>query len=212
MHVWNPQRLARVTSTMRWDLLGGCEDPATAIRRAVPLSAVASYKGEGEDFWAAAIELWLQTLLHVAALRRGSMDLVHYWALSRTPDSFLAAVGGAGGEAERWGTLIRDLMTSAATKTTDTIRYMTAANLAFMLDPVLREAVTPEAGPGMFSPAGVRPRRRHAVPDRRIPRRAALAGRGPVRRPGHRDLPRGGAGGGPDAGRAAGPADAVGAG
>ena len=138
---------------MRWDLLGGCEDPATAIRRAVPLSAVASYKGEGEDFWAAAIELWLQTLLHVAALRRGSMDLVHYWALSRTPDSFLAAVGGAGGEAERWGTLIRDLMTSAATKTTDTIRYMTAANLAFMLDPVLREAVTPDAGQGMFSPA-----------------------------------------------------------
>ena len=152
VHVWNPQRLAGVASTMRWDLLGGCEDPATAIRRAVPLSAVASYKGEGEDFWAAAIELWLQTLLHVAALRRGSMDLVHYWALSRTSDSFLAAVGGAGGEAERWGTLIRDLMTSAATKTTDTIRYMTAANLAFMLDPVLREAVTPEAGPGMFSP------------------------------------------------------------
>ena len=42
-------------------------------------------------------------------------------------------------------------MTSTATKTTDTIRYMVAANLAFMLDPVLREAVTP--GPGMFSPA-----------------------------------------------------------
>ena len=61
------------------------------------------------------------------------------------------ALPGAGGEAERWGTLIRDLMTSAATKTTDTIRYMVAANLAFMLDPVLREAVTP--GPGMFSPA-----------------------------------------------------------
>ena len=37
-------------------------------------------------------------------------------------------------------------MTSAATKTTDTIRYMAAANLAFMLDPVLREAVTPERG------------------------------------------------------------------
>ena len=150
VHVWNPQRLAAVPSTMRWDLLGGCEDPATAIRRAVPLSAVASYKGEGEDFWAAAIELWLQTLLHVAALQRGSMDLVHYWALSKSPDSFLGALPGAGGEAERWGTLIRDLMTSAATKTTDTIRYMVAANLAFMLDPVLREAVTP--GPGMFSP------------------------------------------------------------
>ena len=150
VHVWNPQQLANVVSTMRWDLLGGCEDPATAIRRAVPLSAVAAYKGEGEDFWSAAIELWLQTLLHVAALRRGSMDLVHYWAMSKTPDSFLSALPGAGGEAERWGTLIRDLMTSAATKTNDSIRYMVAANLGFMLDPVLREAITP--GPVMFSP------------------------------------------------------------
>jgi len=131
---------------------GGCADPATAIRRAVPLSAVAAYKGEGEDFWAAAIELWPQTLLHAAAPPRGSMDLVHHWALSRAPDSFLGALGGAGGEAERWGTLIRDLVTSAATKTTDTIRSMAAANLAFMLDPVLREAITP--GPGLFSPAG----------------------------------------------------------
>ena len=149
--MFNPQRLAAAPSTMRWDVLSGCADPATAIRRAQPLSAMAAFKGEGEDFWAAATELWLQTLLHVAALRRATMDLVHYWALSRSPEEFLRVLPGAGGEAERWGTLIRDQMTSTATKTTDTIRYMVAANLAFMLDPVLREAVTP--GPGAFSPA-----------------------------------------------------------
>ena len=151
VYVFNPQRLAAAPSTMRWDVLSGCADPATAIRRAQPLSAMAAFKGEGEDFWAAATELWLQTLLHVAALRRATMDLVHYWALSRSPEEFLRVLPGAGGEAERWGTLIRDQMTSTATKTTDTIRYMVAANLAFMLDPVLREAVTP--GPGAFSPA-----------------------------------------------------------
>ncbi len=151
VYVFNPQRLAAAPSTMRWDVLDGCTDPATAIRRAQPVSAMAAFKGEGEDFWAAATELWLQTLLHVAALRRATMDLVHYWALSRSPGEFLRALLGAGGEAERWGTLIRDQMTSTATKTTDTIRYMVAANLAFMLDPVLREAVTP--GPGAFSPA-----------------------------------------------------------
>jgi type IV secretion system protein VirD4 len=77
VYVFNPQRLAAVASTMRWDVLGGCADPATAIRRAQPLSALAAFKGEGEDFWAAATELWLQTLLHIAALRRASMDLVH---------------------------------------------------------------------------------------------------------------------------------------
>ncbi|HXT92386.1 MAG TPA: TraM recognition domain-containing protein [Trebonia sp.] len=150
VYVFNPQQLADVPSTMRWDMLAGCEDPATAIRRAQPLASIAAFKGEGEEFWASATALWLQTLLHVAALRGGTMDLVHYWALQRTPRDFLASMSGAGGEAERWGALIRDQMTSSASRTTDTIRYMIASNLGFMVDPVLREAVTP--GPGMFSP------------------------------------------------------------
>ncbi len=151
VYVFNPQQLAEVPSTMRWDMLAGCEDPATAIRRAQPLSAIAAFTGEGEEFWASATTLWLQTLLHVAALRGGTMDLVHYWALQRAPADFLQSLPGAGGEAERWGALIRDQMTSAASRTTDTIRYMIASNLGFMVDPVLRQAVTP--GPGMFSPA-----------------------------------------------------------
>jgi type IV secretion system protein VirD4 len=151
VYVFNPQQLADVPSNMRWDMLAGCEDPATAIRRAQPLSAIAAFKGEGEDFWASATTLWLQTLLHVAALRGATMDQVHYWALQRTPRDFLASLSGAGGEAERWGGLIRDQMTSSASRTTDTIRYMIAANLGFMVDPVLRQAVTP--GAGMFSPA-----------------------------------------------------------
>ena len=150
VYVFNPQQLADVPSTMRWDMLAGCQDPATAIRRAQPLSAIAAFKGEGEEFWASATTLWLQTLLHVAALRGGTMDLVHYWALQRAPTDFLQSLHGAGGEAERWGTLIAHQMTSAASRTTDTIRYMIASNLGFMVDPVLRQAVTP--GPGMFSP------------------------------------------------------------
>ena len=152
VYVLNPQQLADVPSTMRWDLLAGCEDPATAIRRAEPLTAIATFKGEGEEFWSAATTLWLQTLLHVAALHGGTMDLVHYWALAKAPEDFLHAVAAAGGEAERWGALVRDQMMSSASKTTDTIRYMLAANLAFMLDRRLRDAVTP--GPGAFSPEG----------------------------------------------------------
>ncbi len=150
VYVFSPQGLADVASSMRWDMLAGCEDPATAIRRAQPLSAIGAFKGEGEEFWASATALWLQTLLHVAALRGATMDDVHAWALQRTPRDFLNSMSGAGGEAERWGALIRDQMTSSASRTTDTIRYMIASNLGFMVDPVLREAVTP--GPGMFSP------------------------------------------------------------
>lgn len=150
VYVWNPQQLADIPSNMHWDVLAGCEDAATAIRRAQPLSSIAAYTGEGEDFWSAATALWLQTLMHVAALRRGAMDLVHYWAMQKSPEEFVRALPGAGGEAERWGALVLDQMTSNASKTTDTIRYMLASSLAFMVDPLLRQAVMP--GPGGFSP------------------------------------------------------------
>jgi type IV secretion system protein VirD4 len=150
VYVWNPQQLADIPSNMRWDVLAGCQDPATAIRRAQPLASIGEFKGEGEGFWAAATALWLQTLMHVAALRGGTMDLVHYWASQKTPEDFLRALPGAGGESARWGALVMDQMTSKAGKTTDTIRYMLASNLAFMVDPQLREAVTP--GPEAFNP------------------------------------------------------------
>ena len=78
------------------------------------------------------------------------MDLVHYWALQKAPDDFLRALPGAGGESERWGALVMDQMTSKASRTTDTIRYMLASSLGFMVDPQLRKAVVP--GPDTFSP------------------------------------------------------------
>ena len=34
MHVFNPQYIGGVASTFRWSPVDGCEDPATAIRRA----------------------------------------------------------------------------------------------------------------------------------------------------------------------------------
>lgn len=150
VYVWNPQQLANIPSNMHWDVLAGCEDPATAIRRAQPLASIGEFKGEGEDFWSTATAFWLQTLMHVAALKGGTMDLVHYWAMQRSPDDFLKALPGAGGESARWGALLMDQMTSKAGKTTDTIRMMLALNLSFMVDPQLRSAVTP--GPGTFSP------------------------------------------------------------
>jgi len=93
VYVFNPQHLASVPSTMRWDMLAGCVDPAAAIHRAQALAGIAAYEGDGEAFWTAATALWLQTLLHVAALRGGTMDLVHYWAV--TWDSFPLAGRGA---------------------------------------------------------------------------------------------------------------------
>jgi hypothetical protein len=35
-NVFNPQNIGNVPSTFRWNPVEGCDDPATAIRRAVP--------------------------------------------------------------------------------------------------------------------------------------------------------------------------------
>ena len=53
VHVFNPQGVGDVPSTFRWNPLEGCQDPATAIRRADAFAESVSQKGvEDATFWA----------------------------------------------------------------------------------------------------------------------------------------------------------------
>src|SRR5690242_21886395 len=45
VHVFNPQRIGDVRSTFRWSPVDGCQDPATAIRRADAFAFAVSHKG-----------------------------------------------------------------------------------------------------------------------------------------------------------------------
>ena len=45
VHVFNPQHIGGVPSTFCWDPIDGCEDPATAIRRADAFAFAVSQKG-----------------------------------------------------------------------------------------------------------------------------------------------------------------------
>jgi len=54
VHVFNPQHIGGVPSTCCWDPVAGCEDPATAIRRADAFAFAVSQKGvEDGTFWSA---------------------------------------------------------------------------------------------------------------------------------------------------------------
>ena len=54
VHVFNPQHIGGVPSTFCWDPVAGCEDPATAIRRADAFAFAVSQKGvEDGTFWSA---------------------------------------------------------------------------------------------------------------------------------------------------------------
>jgi type IV secretion system protein VirD4 len=76
VHVFNPQHIGGVASTFRWSPVDGCEDPATAIRRADAFAFAVSQKGvEDGTFWSAKASDYLRAYFHAkptpSSLTRG---------------------------------------------------------------------------------------------------------------------------------------------
>ncbi|PRX47740.1 TraM-binding TraD/TraG-like protein [Prauserella shujinwangii] len=93
--VFNPSGLGGLESSVTFDPLAGCEQPATAAARAADLLAGASAPGRGGDmeFWASQARRVLASLLHAAALGGGDMRDVLAWVAD--PDQ-------AGSEVQRF--------------------------------------------------------------------------------------------------------------
>jgi hypothetical protein len=61
VHVFNPQHIGNVPSTFCWSPVDGCEDPATAVRRADAFAFAVSQKGvEDGTFWSAKASDYLR--------------------------------------------------------------------------------------------------------------------------------------------------------
>ena len=112
VHVFNPAGLADLPSTVRWRVLAGCEDFATAMRRASDL--VPESHGEGER-WDTQARRVLAILLHAAALSGGTMRDVVRWTFDASADTqkeiTTALLAGGDGGRDRaqamrayWGT------------------------------------------------------------------------------------------------------------
>ena len=85
--------------TFRWYPVEGCEDPATAIRRADAFAFAVSQKGvEDGTFWSAKASDYLRGYFHAAALARYDLRAVAAWVAGADPDvpeRILAAAGAA---------------------------------------------------------------------------------------------------------------------
>jgi type IV secretion system protein VirD4 len=145
--VFNPQRVGGVPSTMRFDVIRGCEDPAVAIRRAEAFAGAVASKGvEGGEFWAQKSGDYLRALFFAAAYarRQGVMlglAAAARWALtdaSREAEEILVDAG-----AYDWAAQVHELQ-GAAERTAATIRMYMSHALGFLMDPALAEAVTPD--------------------------------------------------------------------
>jgi len=141
VHVFNPQSIGGVPSTFRWSPIDGCEEPATAIRRADAFAHAVSQKGvEDGTFWSAKASDFLRAYFHAAALAAADMRVVTRWvggASPGEPEGILAAAG-----AQEWAMTLAELR-SEAQKTAATVRMVMSRALSFMADPALAVCALP---------------------------------------------------------------------
>jgi type IV secretory pathway TraG/TraD family ATPase VirD4 len=146
VHVFNPQAIGGAASTFRWSPVDGCEEPATAIRRADAFAQAVSQKGvEDGTFWSAKASDYMRAYFHAAALAGLDMRAVAGWVLGHdpgTPEQILASAG-----AGQWAMTLAELR-GEAQKTASTVRMVMSRALSFMADPALTASVLP--GPDGF--------------------------------------------------------------
>ena len=144
VHVFNPQSVGGVPSTFRWSPVDGCQEPATAIRRADAFAHAVSQKGvEDGTFWSAKASDFLRAYFHAAALAGADMRVVTRWVSGASPgepEGILAAAG-----AHEWAMTLAELR-SEAQKTAATVRMVMSRALSFMADPTLAVSALPEPG------------------------------------------------------------------
>jgi type IV secretion system protein VirD4 len=154
VHVFNPQHIGGVPSTFRWCPVDGCQDPATAIRRADAFAFAVSQKGvEDGSFWSAKASDYLRGYFHAAGVAGFDLRAVVAWVSGAdpdTPEQILAAVG-----ARQWALTLAELR-SEAHKTAATVRMVMSRALAFMADPELAASVLPALGGSFDIPAFLR--------------------------------------------------------
>ncbi|MGO9220863.1 MAG: type IV secretory system conjugative DNA transfer family protein [Streptosporangiaceae bacterium] len=149
--VFNPMRIGGVPSNLRWDPVAGCQDPATAIRRADAFASAVNVRGtEDPSFWSSKAAGWLRALFCAAALDGGGMRTVAAWALgsAERAEQILEAHGHG-----QWAVELAELR-GEAQKTVATVRMVLARALQFLNSPQLAECVEPAAGDNVLDPDG----------------------------------------------------------
>ena len=150
VHVFNPQYIGGVPSTFRWSPVDGCEDPATAIRRADAFAFAVSQKGvEDGRFWSSKASDYLRGYFHAAALAGYDLRAVAAWVSGADPDVPEQILDAAG--AHQWALTLAELRCEAQ-KTTATVRMVMSRALSFMADPALAACVLPGPGTGFDIP------------------------------------------------------------
>jgi type IV secretion system protein VirD4 len=145
VHVFNPEGTGGVTSTVRWNPLEGCQDPATAIRCATALAQSASQRAEGTDFWASKASDYLRAYFYAAAVEGLDPTSVARWVTGDGSTEAGQILNGLPGPGPQWAAQLAELR-DEANMTTRSIRMTMSRALAFLADPAVAASVLPASG------------------------------------------------------------------
>jgi type IV secretion system protein VirD4 len=146
VHVFNPQSTGGVASTCRWNPLEGCQDPATATRRASAFAwSVSRRHAEGTGFWASKASDYLRAYFLAAATEGLDLTCVARWITGNGSTEAEEILNCTGSPGPQWAAQLTELR-GEANMTTRTVRMTMSRALAFLANPALAASVRPAPG------------------------------------------------------------------
>lgn len=145
--VWllNPEGMAGLASTLRWSPVPLCADPATAITTAAYMVAAAGTGHGIEDasFWENKNAQVLRSLLYAAAVGGKTLQDVASWVTNPGDQTPLRILDEHPATPPGWAEVLRQIMTTPAEKTRESV-YITLGQVTeFMADPAVAEIALP---------------------------------------------------------------------
>lgn len=142
--VFNPDDVGGVASTLRWSPVQDCRHPRhAALVAALLVSSGESGEMRDGKFWESNGVRALRCLLAAADLAGEDMHTVARWC-SLTDDEPVRILRRDKAAPQGWATELRTLLEDTPENTRGSIATTLATCVAFMADPVLAHAATPE--------------------------------------------------------------------
>ena len=142
VHVFNPEGAGNYGSTLTWNPVDGCQDMATAARRAGYMVEGVTARGlDDAGFWKDQASMALAAYLHAAGLAAGTMRDVYRWVIDDDPQP-LHILSSHPQAAEFAEGMVRKYL-SLPDKTRAGISTTLNAALRFMQDPSCTEILCP---------------------------------------------------------------------
>ncbi len=130
-------------TSLRWSLIGGCEDSQRAMSRAAVLVGQPGKGVDGGSFWSQQCETATRCLLHAAALGGRSTLELYEWSLSVTAARKAVDILAAHPGTARGWTRALSAILDADPRQRDSVWAMVSNTFAVLADPRVLEAVSP---------------------------------------------------------------------